>query len=700
MRLHITAGYLLISCTVLAFAIPASAQRVAAPKLDFFGDPLPPGAVRRLGTTQLQSRSGFSKGGFAWTPDGKAIVTMKHGTASFWDISDGHCREALLVPTDANYVTGFALSRDGKRFVCTDRLGAIASWDLDKSQLVERKRVEPRSESENTTMALSPDGATLVTIRGSFGKAQLQFWDATTCQLQRSAEIRDSPSSSIVFSPSGKTVALSQVGDSIQLFNVAEKGPPEELKLPPRSRSYSLAFTPDGQRLVVSLSVPVDDPPMAITNRRTEIVTFDVAKREQIVRWPIDAAIPLGCSVAISPNGELLATVHPDRILIWDLSKRTVKHIIENLHFMNAMLAQVAIDPSGKYVAVDDNSSCVRLWNLATGRPEMTTAANHRSEINVAAWSPDGKNIVTGCMGLDEVRVWEATMGNLTRSLAGRFSSVRGLAYSQDGAQLVVVGDDHSLDLKRRNAVVRWYDAKSGKLAREHREEGNTWRFALSPDASLVAHETYRGRLLQDPDFSIKIIESKSGEVLQTIKSLEQTTESIIWSADGRSLFQATWVGFIQIDAKSGKVLLAKNLPHLTKDIRTGALSPGHLWHAAFFKDTSEVLTTGSLPIIYGWGLQTGEQRRAIPAGEHFIRGIALSPDESVVAYISSVGDTAAKTLRLLSLGSQKELAHFDLGLENCNCLVFSPDGGRILVGFFDGTALVYDVSAVWKKVE
>jgi hypothetical protein len=46
-----------------------------SPKLDRYGDPLPAGAVLRLGTTRLQAQ-----GGSAWMPDGKTLVA-KSGKA-------------------------------------------------------------------------------------------------------------------------------------------------------------------------------------------------------------------------------------------------------------------------------------------------------------------------------------------------------------------------------------------------------------------------------------------------------------------------------------------------------------------------------------------------------------------------------------------------------------------------------------------
>jgi hypothetical protein len=74
--------------TFAAWLLATSALAQTALRSDAYGDPLPRGAVLRLGTTRLQTR-----GGFAWTPDGKSLITMKNGTVFFWDMEDGHCSQ-------------------------------------------------------------------------------------------------------------------------------------------------------------------------------------------------------------------------------------------------------------------------------------------------------------------------------------------------------------------------------------------------------------------------------------------------------------------------------------------------------------------------------------------------------------------------------------------------------------------------------
>src|SRR5262249_20385976 len=68
----------------------------APPRVDADGDPLPAGALARMGTTRL--RPGGGGGIFAISPDGKLLVTGEQFTLRFWDLATGKHVQVMPLP--------------------------------------------------------------------------------------------------------------------------------------------------------------------------------------------------------------------------------------------------------------------------------------------------------------------------------------------------------------------------------------------------------------------------------------------------------------------------------------------------------------------------------------------------------------------------------------------------------------------------
>src|SRR6516225_12211195 len=62
------------------------------PLVDLYGDPLPAGAIARLGTLRLRNVDDFylrDQPSLAWTPDGRFLVSGGGGRAVVWDAETG-----------------------------------------------------------------------------------------------------------------------------------------------------------------------------------------------------------------------------------------------------------------------------------------------------------------------------------------------------------------------------------------------------------------------------------------------------------------------------------------------------------------------------------------------------------------------------------------------------------------------------------
>ena len=141
-----------------------------------------------------------------------------------------------------------------------------------------------------------------------------------------------------------------------------------------------------------------------------------------------------------------------------------------------------AFSGDGKRVLTgsDDNTACV--WDADTGK--LLATLNHTYAVRAGAFSPDGKLIATG--GNRSVQFWDAD-GKAVGARLGHPTWVNKLMFSPDGKKLLSLGDDR---------VVRLWNVEKVESARKIGEMRNKLKtagdglihgMAFSPDSKLAA---------------------------------------------------------------------------------------------------------------------------------------------------------------------------------------------------------------------
>lgn len=170
----------------------------------------------------------------AFSPDGGTLATSG-GPATrpglvLWDIAAGRQRAVLEHSTDR-----FLFTPDSATLVFQTP-GAV--WLVDVATGQQRARLTPTNQGP--TIALSPDGATLVTSEPTSwdGTGGVRLWDVATAQQRAKLEIRET--NSMAFSPDSTTLATSYQG-VLELWDVATAQRRAQL-----TPSGWLAYRPDG----------------------------------------------------------------------------------------------------------------------------------------------------------------------------------------------------------------------------------------------------------------------------------------------------------------------------------------------------------------------------------------------------------------------------------------------------------------------
>src|SRR5262245_113637 len=122
---------------LLCLFVPAPLH--AHPRTDALGDPLPPGAVARLGTVRLRHHSGDHISDLAFSPDGKLLASCGGSGPSvrLWDAATGTLTRVLQAPYYKRCST-LAFSADGAvvAALAPDAGGRLNLWDTATGKLL------------------------------------------------------------------------------------------------------------------------------------------------------------------------------------------------------------------------------------------------------------------------------------------------------------------------------------------------------------------------------------------------------------------------------------------------------------------------------------------------------------------------------------------------------------------------------------
>lgn len=204
----------------------------------------------------------------------------------------------------------------------------------------------------------------------------------------------------------------------------------------------AIALTPDGQNLATGGSNTIK-----IWNLKTGELRNNIA----------DAHTAQVTTLAITPSGRILVSGSADRtIKLWDLG---VGKLIDTIQAHQGQVNAVAISPDGQTLASVGSDRLMKFWNIQTSNRMLTWIPDQENEVNTLAFSRDGTILVSGSND-GTIRLWNVSTGIRRQTLEGHTKAVNTVAISPDNQTLASGSEDGTirlwnLDTGKKEGVIK-----------------------------------------------------------------------------------------------------------------------------------------------------------------------------------------------------------------------------------------------------
>ncbi len=636
---------------------PKAEPVAAAVRNDQYGDPLPDGALARLGTVRLHHAHLCQ---VLFSADGKTLLsTGGDNLIRRWEIPSGKLvgAQPIKLPDDPatplhfafSYIPPLILSPDGKTAAC---VGPTDLYLFDAATGKVLHRVPCQEKNIDRNFLIFTAGGKQVALKTFSG--ELLLFDVATGQPIETC-LKDHQFSQYGLSyPASRWTAVDRAGKQVAHYDyhknldIWELPGGKHLLTISIDYCHDMAFSPDGKRFVL------------ISTK--DVAVWNIASGQKEAAYPHPDSSDVW-ELCFSPDGGQLVVSSHDSILLLDT--KTMKEV-RRLAYKRCNGFQFS--PDGKTLA-GRNGNAIHLWNVADGKPLDDFPGHDYSPRGRIVYSPDGKSLASeggpetilwdletkkprttirpywrkafifsadgqtlfGDADFHVVKAWRVADGKETATFITDFHTEQGeqditsLQLSPDGKRLTACSQDRAPWTGRKNYLDSW-DVASGMHLAFTSWPGQS-ALSLAPNGSYLTYSKDKNLVLYDLD-------KKQERVLEGYPPLKDdditSLRANVFTSDGALLAIPSFNPDIRAHPAEETVSLVETA---TGKLRF-RLPPDTGAENAFSPDGRYLLTTSSKEFRL-WELATGKEvlRRPVDglsrnqSGAAFANYVAIAPD-------------------------------------------------------------------------
>ena len=273
-------------------------------------------------------------------------------------------------------VRAVVVNADGTRIASCGDDGTIRIWDASSN----RERHSLVHGGKVRAIAFGPDSL----LASTGDDAVVKLWNAQTGEAAGTRTGAKKALECAAISPDGASLAAAGIEGTVYLWYLKENGPPKPLAGHLR-HVHAMTFTPDSRTLITG----GEDGSLRFWDAATGASIGNIAPDKRHIH-----------NLAVSADSQrLYAAVTGKGVKRWSLPDRKELPAIEAA----GSVRSVAVSPDGRTLATVHEDGAVNLWDAESGSL-LATRLGHKRVVLAVVFSPDGTFFTSG--GDGTVKRW------------------------------------------------------------------------------------------------------------------------------------------------------------------------------------------------------------------------------------------------------------------------------------------------------